>query len=210
MLHWTSSPRYDKAWKWSPTTLYGAIETILLLKHRLTASEELTSKLRIADQLTGFTLKFTSYEQHKASNDEVYSPPFYTSRGGYKMCLEVDANGYSRGRGTHISIYLYLMRGENDDRLPWPFSGNITVELLNQLEDKNHHSKTVSLSNNACQRVKKDGKASMGDGFPCYLPHNCLVGDKKCQYLQHNCLYFRVKVDTPHAHTQPWLGNGTF
>ena len=40
------------------------------------------------------------------------SPPFYTHVGGYKMCLVVDANGRDSGKGTHVSISLYMMKGE--------------------------------------------------------------------------------------------------
>ena len=34
------------------------------------------------------------------------SPPFYTHPHGYKLCIEVDANGCSEGEGTHISIII--------------------------------------------------------------------------------------------------------
>uniref|UniRef100_A0A1X7T5K6 RING-type domain-containing protein n=2 Tax=Amphimedon queenslandica TaxID=400682 RepID=A0A1X7T5K6_AMPQE len=57
---------------------------------------------------------------------------------GYKMMLCVYANGHGRGKGTHMSCYTVLVPGEYDDELGWPFEGEVTVELLNQLEDKNH------------------------------------------------------------------------
>ena len=69
------------------------------------------------------------FEQHKKNNDAWYSPPFYTHLGGYRMCLEVDANGDGRGKGTHVSVYVCLMRGEFDDLLKWPFRGEITIQL---------------------------------------------------------------------------------
>ena len=61
------------------------------------------------------------------------------------MCIKVDCNGFGDGEGTHVSVYAYLMRGENDNHLPWPFTGTITVELLNQLEDDNHYSDDTTL-----------------------------------------------------------------
>ncbi len=51
------------------------------------------------------------------------------------MRLRVDANGDGNGKGTHVSVYICLMRGDNDDNLKWPFKGTIEVSLLNQLED---------------------------------------------------------------------------
>ena len=53
------------------------------------------------------------------------------------MCLEVYANGIADGKGTHVSVVACLMKGDNDDSLSWPFTGSVTFELLNQLEDKN-------------------------------------------------------------------------
>ena len=38
-----------------------------------------------------------------------------------------------------VSMFAFLLKGENDDYLPWPFTGTVTVELLNQLEDKKFH-----------------------------------------------------------------------
>ena len=39
---------------------------------------------------------------------------------------------------------IYLIRGRNVDNLPWPFTGKVTITLLNQLADENHHSGTMS------------------------------------------------------------------
>ena len=40
--------------------------------------------------------RFTRYDHHKTANDAVYSPAFYTSPGGYKMCLGVYTNGMDK------------------------------------------------------------------------------------------------------------------
>ena len=59
------------------------------------------------------------------------------------MCLRVDAAGNGDGKGTHVSVYLYLMKGPHDDELEqsghWPLKGTFTIELLNQLNDSDHH-----------------------------------------------------------------------
>ena len=41
-----------------------------------------------------------------------YSPCFYTSRHGYKMCARIYLNGDGMGRGTHISVFFVVMRGQ--------------------------------------------------------------------------------------------------
>lgn len=47
---------------------------------------------------------------------------------------------------THLSIFVCLMIGEYDDRLEWPFEGDIYIELLNQREDSEHCSKIINLN----------------------------------------------------------------
>ena len=54
------------------------------------------------------------------------------------MHLRVKAKGQGRGEGTHVSLFVHLMRGEYDNRLKWPFRGHITVKLLNQRSEKQH------------------------------------------------------------------------
>ena len=69
-------------------------------------------------------------EERKRNNIHWFSPPFYSHLGGYKMRLEVYGNGIGRGRGTHVSVFVCLMKGEFDDHLKWPFSGELTIELI--------------------------------------------------------------------------------
>ena len=72
-----------------------------------------------------------------------YTPGFYTLTCGYKMCLCICANGYGEGKGTHVSVFLRLMKGENDDALTWPIRYSCTITLLNQLRDEDHHSQST-------------------------------------------------------------------
>ena len=152
--------------------------------------------------------KFTNYDQHKTVDDIIYSPAFYTSPGGYKMCICVYANGNGEGKGTHVSVFAYLMKGENDDHLPWPFTGRVTAELLNQLEDKNHRSMiTIFHTNEASSRqVANEERSSNGWGQPHYIAQSDLGynATKSCQYLKDDCLYFRFSV-VAKSSLKPWL-----
>ena len=105
-----------------------------------------------------------SFEQHKVDGDSWYSLPFYTHPRGHKMCLCVSANGSSAGKGTHVSVYGYLMRGEFDDHLKWPFQGDITVAMLNQLEDSNHITNTIEFTDTRDKQVV--GRVSKKDRAP--------------------------------------------
>ncbi|XP_045891558.1 TNF receptor-associated factor 2-like isoform X5 [Micropterus dolomieu] len=52
----------------------------------------------------------------------MFSPAFYTSKYGYKMCLRIYLNGDGTGRGTHLSLFFVVMRGHSDALLKWPFN----------------------------------------------------------------------------------------
>ena len=164
---------------------------------------------KAAQQLaTPIKFKITNFSKLKTSNKMVYSPGFYTSHGGYKMCIRIDTRGNGDGEGTHVSVFAYLMRGENDDHLPWPFTGKVTVELLNQLEDHDHHSQKIAFAAKGQynQRVVKQERESSGWGRPCYISHSDLGYNeaKHRQYLKDDCLYFRFNVDA-RSTPKPWL-----
>ena len=181
---------------------------LMLLQSRIAMLESTLPTKVIQQKSTSFKFKVEEFSQLKKSSDELFSPVFYTSPGGYKMCICVYANGNGDGEGTHVSVYAYLMRGENDDHLPWPFTGTVLFELLNELEDKNHHSRTSIFpqDNIASQRIMDREIAPTGYGPQYYIPHSSLGYDeaKHCQYLKDDCLYFRVKVNTKTT-SKPWL-----
>ena len=86
-------------------------------------------------QIAPLVLKIEKFD----GSTPVRSQPFYTSKGGYKMSLLVKPNGFNR-----VSCSIDLMPGEYDDTLEWPFRGKVTVEILNQLGDRNHSKHTVN------------------------------------------------------------------
>ena len=147
----------------------------------------------------------------KKEKDEIwYSPGFYTSPGGYKMRLRFDSNVESEGKGTYVSCYICFMSGEYDDTLEWPFHGEVTIELLNQLEDKNHKNYTISYNESVpeeCkQRVPKGEDDAEGWGTSQFISHSELEYNPitNCQYLKDDSLYFRVSVKVT-SKTKPWL-----
>ena len=62
----------------------------------------------------------------------IFSLPFYTSRYGYKMCMRLYILGDGIGKGSHMSLFFVLMKGEFDNILQWPFTHKVTFNLINQ------------------------------------------------------------------------------
>lgn len=50
---------------------------------------------------------------------------FYTNKYGYKMCLRIYLNGDGTGRGSHLSLFFVVMRGQSDALLKWPFNQKV-------------------------------------------------------------------------------------
>ena len=147
---------------------------------------------------TGFPIgpvDFTmdNFHLRKDEDDYWYSLPFYTHPRGYKMCLGVNANGWGHGNGTHVSLYVFLMQGEFDDQLKWPFQGHVTIQLLDQDGGTDHLTKTLDMTAQslATQRVTKPGKAMSALGFTFFITHSELL-EPICPYLHQDTLQFRV------------------
>ena len=156
-------------------------------------------------------VKMTNFSKLKRKQEAWYSPPFYTFPGGYKMCLRVDAGGAKDGKGTHISAFLYLMAGENDEILEWPMRGIFSIELLNQEEDQNHKEYSVKYvdtkDENWNSRVSK-GYAPTGIGRHRLIEHQELESQflpSQTQYLKKDNLYFRVTMTEKLSGSKPWL-----
>lgn len=130
------------------------------------------------------------------SNLSWFSAPFYSHHKGYKMCLRVDANGTMMSRGTHASVFIHLMRGENDSELKFPFQGDITVQLLSQ-DDDYHCQHTIRFSDKILDvlgaQVIAGDRAVFGFGVSKFIDQHQLHP----KYLKGNSLILRVvKVES--------------
>lgn len=185
-----------------------------------THEEELENKLQavrtriISEQRQPPVLfRLSDFLDFQEDDEDWHSPAFYTHLGGYRMCLRIYTNGNSDVRGTHLSCYIYLMRGEYDEQLEWPFRGTIYIELLNQLEDDNHHEENVTFSTSDSKnyniRVKKGSMGITGLGKSKFINQSEL-GLKmtlKRQYLKDDCLFFRISNVEVQSVSKPWLAN---
>ena len=84
-----------------------------------------------------------SFRVEQDVEERVCQPPFYTHSHGYKFCIYVVPQGIGGGKGTHVSIYTHLMKGQFDDHLKWPFRGEITIQIVNQDGDHDHVERTI-------------------------------------------------------------------
>ena len=129
------------------------------------------------------------------------SPSFYTHIGGYKMCLSVDANGWRHSEGTHVGMSVYMMRGEFDDHLQWPFKGVVKVQLINQREGGDQVEEEVVSEGAKCEsvlcRVLEGDRAKSGWGLSKFISHSDLYKPEEGkEYLKNDMLKFKVSSVT--------------
>ena len=139
--------------------------------------------------LVPFTVTMPTFGLKKLLNISWYSPSFYTHPRGYKMCLRVDANGSDDGMNSHVSVFVYMINGEYDDHLEWPFQGDITIQILNQVGGEEHSTRIFDVTaddDNFGSRVLDRERVL---GISQFIPHQRLTPN----YLKDNCLQLRVQ-----------------
>lgn len=145
-----------------------------------------------------FYFTLDNFDHCKKNSLKWFSPSFFTHASGYRMCIGVDAGGHSVGEGTHISLLIYLLPGEHDENLSWPFRGTVKISLLNQRRDSSHFEISVEFDEdtplvNSAQVTESD--RSTGWGNAMFMAHSKLGHDTStdCEYLKYNRLRFVVK-----------------
>lgn len=121
-----------------------------------------------------------------------YSPCFYTSRHGYKMCARIYLNGDGKGKGTHISVFFVIMRGQYDALIRWPFRQKITIMLMDQ--DNMEHvidSFRPDPSSSSFQRPRRE--TNIASGCPTFCPLSELNNHA---YVKDDTMFIKVIVDT--------------
>ena len=138
-----------------------------------------------------FYFTMCNYEHFKSVDYDWNSEPFYTHHGGYKMRVDVHPNGWGRGKGTHLSLYVCIKRGENDDNLQWPFRGSVTVQAYNRQTEAWDNDYTVRFNDTTdpecCKKPKADRISISSWGKSLYIANY----DIKC-YAKQGAIRFRV------------------
>ena len=122
----------------------------------------------------------------------IYSPPFYTGRNGYKMCIRAHLNGDGSGEGTHLSIFFVLMKGEYDPLLQWPFEPAVCLILVDQ-DHKNHLVQTFKPNAQSSSFQKPKTDMNVASGCPEFADLSIL---DNTSYVKDDVMYIKAIVDT--------------
>ena len=145
-------------------------------------------------QLLWKITEFARKRNEAVSGQQVsfYSPHFFTSRYGYKMCARIYLNGDGMGRGTHISVFFVVMRGLYDAILRWPFRQKVTFMLLDQ--DNIEHvidAFRPDPSSSSFQRPRRETNIASGCPMFCSLTEL-----NNHAYVKDDTMFLKIIVDT--------------
>ncbi|XP_022328953.2 TNF receptor-associated factor 3-like isoform X2 [Crassostrea virginica] len=122
----------------------------------------------------------------------LYSQPFYTGQFGYKMCARVYLNGDGLGKGTHLSVFFVVQRGEYDALLPWPFRQKVTLMLLDQDTGTRHAVDSFKPDVSSSSFKRPETEMNVGSGCPLFISH---VLVETPTYLKDDTIFIKVVVD---------------
>ncbi|XP_041262464.1 TNF receptor-associated factor 2 isoform X4 [Onychostruthus taczanowskii] len=164
------------------------------------AMAEMEEKIRSMEASTYdgvFIWKITEFARKRQEaitgrSPAIFSPAFYTSKYGYKMCLRVYLNGDGTGRGTHLSLFFVVMKGPNDALLRWPFNQKVTLMLLDQ-NNREHiiDAFRPDVTSSSFQRPVTE--MNIASGCPLFCPVS--VMEAKNSYVRDDAIFIKAIVD---------------
>ena len=136
---------------------------------------------------------FAHKRQEAVSGTQVamYSPPFYSGQFGYKMCARIYMNGDGFGKGTHISLFFVVMKGQFDALLPWPFQKKITMMLLDQ-NNEEHNVDAFRSDPESSSFQRPTNNMNVASGSPLFM---ALADLNNRTYIKDDAMFVKLIVD---------------
>ncbi|XP_074655314.1 TNF receptor-associated factor 2-like [Tubulanus polymorphus] len=143
-------------------------------------------------KITEFSKKLSDAQSGRVIS--FYSPCFYTSRNGYKMCSRIYPSGDGMGKSSHVSLFFVLMRGNNDALLPWPFKQKVTFMLLDQ-GHREHILDAFNPDQNSPSFQRPVSEMNIASGCPLFIPINHLLQTSDNEYVKDDTIFIKIIVD---------------
>ncbi|XP_065896299.1 TNF receptor-associated factor 4-like [Dysidea avara] len=100
------------------------------------------------------------------------------------------------GAGTHLSIFMRIMKGEHDEKLTWPLKQQFQVTATNQVSNDHHRVIRITYDKDtpasSASRVENDDEG-LGLGIVnCISVVDFYKNTPFCQYVKDDCAFFKV------------------
>lgn len=110
------------------------------------------------------------------------------------MRARLDIYGSGEVRGTHMSIFLVICKGDFDPILSWPFHFPVNICLRDQTGEENHivDSFYPDFTSVSLQRPTSD--QNIASGILKFCPWDAFQ-EQKQRYVQHDKVFIKISLD---------------
>ena len=81
---------------------------------------------------TYYIFKISEVAQHRENESPIFTDAVYNYSQERMMAIRIYPKGLGSGKGTHVALFIHMIQGDYDSFIVWPFSGTITVSVLDQ------------------------------------------------------------------------------
>ncbi len=113
------------------------------------------------------------------------------------MCGRVYLNGDGMGKGTHISLFFTVMRGDYDALLDWPFRHRVTFQILDQGSGHNDLTDSFRPDPSSSSFKQPEAEMNIASGCPLFARQEDIDGanGEGSRFIKGDTLFIKVTVD---------------
>ena len=125
--------------------------------------------------------KVEGVKQKIHNKESTYSDPFYV--GLYKCQGSIT---WDRGSTGKVSVFIYIMKGDFDDKLHWPIRYKRTFVLINQIDSKDNLVKSYEIAKENSEKYpdsfnRPTGIRNKGYGLGSFITNTSILEEKYCK-----------------------------
>lgn len=121
----------------------------------------------------------------------LHSAPTFTWKHGYKFCARLYPYGDGMGKGTHLSLFIVIMKSEYDNLLEWPFTKQVQFSLINQTDRQNDIVEKLTGNKDSSSFKKPVKDMNIASGCPLFASLDRLEKDG---FVKDDSLFIEIKV----------------
>ena len=126
----------------------------------------------------------------------LYSTPFFNAPNEYMFCIRMNITKHE-GK-EYVTLNIHLMKGNFDHLLDWPFTGKMTLSILDCCSEgqKKHIIEQMATKPELMAfRKPTTVRNTAGYGFSKFVELNTLINEDSC-YIKDNILYVKCHVQS--------------
>lgn len=110
------------------------------------------------------------------------------------MCARIYLNGDGMGKGTHVSLFFVIMRGQYDALLKWPFRQKVTLMFIDQ-NNREHVVDAFRPDPTSSSFKRPTTEMNIASGCPLLMSLSQLDSVTNA-YIKDNAAYVKIIVST--------------